>query len=1558
MKRIAAALIIAMLAGLAAFAQNETSADGSAGGDDNGFILNFIQEKISGPGREIRLRGVQGALSSRATIGGITVSDDEGPWLEIENVTLDWSRLALLRRRVQINELSFESISVLRKPIPVETAPIPEAEAKPFALPELPVSLQLDKLLAQSVSIDESVMGEGVEFSLDGHASLADGALESGLEAKRLDEPGGNLLLDADYSNENRNITLDLDLQEPQGGLLSKLLKIEGEPALALKVAGAGPLDNVDIDFGLKANEATLADGVLALRGKEDGQGFDLALGGELSPLIPAEYRDFFADKTDLHVAGTSKTAGGLRIDALALKGAVLDLTGRLETGSDSFLRSLNLSGTLGDAARPGVVLPVPGGDTKLHSATLYVNYGDAARWDGIVALDRLEAGGIDIEDLTLDMGGLARNLEDPATREVTVSIDGLATGVSAEDPNVADALGTELDLFVDASLPPGAPIDLRQVQVNGKGLSLFAAGTLDKLDYDGRAAVHVPDLSILAGLLKRPASGAVELRAEGSVAPLSGKFDLTLDGQTRDVKLGDPRIDGLLAGETVIAGRAVRNEEGIRTDGLRIENPQVSIASDGLYSSARTDIGLNAKITDLARVDPRFAGTLTADARARGTGQPIDITAAIALPEGRIMGETAEGIRLGFTGQGNSGDLTGRLSGDGRIADMPLDLAGQITLAGEMRAVEDMRLSLGDTQLLASVARTGTAPVDGTISLQAPDLAPIGTLADLDMAGAVEATIALAGRDGAQDLGIEAAIRELGIGATRVQDLKTDLSISDVLGIPMAEGTIAGRGIVAGGVDLASINATAERGSDTSTDLTAQARLATGTLADLAGGLEKLPEGGFTARLSQIDIRQGDTAAHLAAPAEVTVQSGNIALTPIRLNLGDGALTAEGNVGETIDLSVGLDALPLSIANIILPKLGLNGTLDGNADISGPRNAPNVAFDLTGAGLGSEFGTSAGLPPINVDAKGTTADGSLSLDAAVTGGAAGGRDGLSATASGQIPLAADKSYNLTVDLKSLPLVLADRIAGNQGLRGALTGQAQVTGLQASPEARFKIDGSGLTVRMLSEGGVPPLALSVEGAYAQNAVNLASASVTGPYGLSLSGGGRIPLAGPGLDARLNGTVPLQLASPLLAARAASATGQLNINATAAGALADPRLNGNVSLSGGTFTDPDTNLKLENIRLDVALDTTRVLVRDISADVAAGGDISGSGSVELSGPRGYPADINMRFDDVRYTDGTLATTRFRGTLGVSGPLVGGGGQIRGRITLDKTEISIEEGLGSNAGAVLDEIQHLRPPPRVVETLRLADVNQPEDTASSSGGGGGGDGGFLLDIRVNAPNQVFIRGRGLDVELGGELSIQGTTSNPAPVGEFRLRRGRISILTQRVDFTEGALSLDGDLDPEVNFVAESRSGDVTAIITVSGRASDPDITFSSQPELPQDEVLSRLLFNRAAQDLSPFQIAQLAAAAAELAGVGGGPGVLSELRSATGLDNLDILTNEDGSTGVQAGKYVADDVYLDAQTNSNGETEVGVVYDVNDNITARGSVGSDGNTIFGLFFERDY
>jgi translocation and assembly module TamB len=191
---------------------------------------------------------------------------------------------------------------------------------------------------------------------------------------------------------------------------------------------------------------------------------------------------------------------------------------------------------------------------------------------------------------------------------------------------------------------------------------------------------------------------------------------------------------------------------------------------------------------------------------------------------------------------------------------------------------------------------------------------------------------------------------------------------------------------------------------------------------------------------------------------------------------------------------------------------------------------------------------------------------------------------------------------------------------------------------------------------------------------------------------------------------------------------------------------------------------------------------------------------------------------------------------------------------------------------------------------------------------------------------------------------------------PVGGFELNRGRLAILGQRVTFEEGLVTLVGDLDPFLDFTARTEGDDITVIVNVTGRVSDLDISFSSNPPLPQDEVMSRLLFKRSMGELTPLQLAKLAGAAAELAG--GGSSLAESLRARAGLDDFDIVTNEEGGLAVQAGTYLQDNIYLGVQAGADGNSRVTVNLDITNDLKAKVSTGTDGDTSVGVFYETDY
>jgi translocation and assembly module TamB len=219
----------------------------------------------------------------------------------------------------------------------------------------------------------------------------------------------------------------------------------------------------------------------------------------------------------------------------------------------------------------------------------------------------------------------------------------------------------------------------------------------------------------------------------------------------------------------------------------------------------------------------------------------------------------------------------------------------------------------------------------------------------------------------------------------------------------------------------------------------------------------------------------------------------------------------------------------------------------------------------------------------------------------------------------------------------------------------------------------------------------------------------------------------------------------------------------------------------------------------------------------------------------------------------------------------------------------------------------------------------------------------------------------------------VEVGGTLAAPAPQGGFDLRRGSLTVLDRRLDFQRGRIEFSaGTLVPALDLLAESRVREVTIRVAVTGQANDPRLAFTSSPELPQDELLSRLLFDRPARELSPFQIAALAQAAAGAAGYGGPTtgGIMDRIRRTLALDRLSVGSdqrensgsqNNGGGAVLEGGRYVAEGVYVGVrQGTTGGPPRIGVQVDILPRVRIDAETGGNsaaGDRI-GLSFEREY
>nr|WP_245419602.1 translocation/assembly module TamB domain-containing protein [Phyllobacterium salinisoli] len=1499
-----------------------------------------MEEKLSTPNRQIHISNIQGVLSSEASIGTITIADRQGIWLRVTNARIVWSRAALLLGRLNIQTLAAERIDVIRRPLPDDTLPTPEASS--FSLPELPLAINLDQLDIAHLAFGQDVFGLASEVSATGRLRLEDGSLDTAFQVRRLDGPGGQFQLTAVYTKDTQNLDLDLKLAEPANGIVANLLDIEGRPPVDLTVAGSGPLSNLDLNLALDAAGNRVLTGLLSLDRQSDGLRFQTDFRGPIAVLVPSVFRSFFGAETTLAAHGLVKDAGGIRIDNIDLNSAALNLAASAETGADGFLHRLRVNARVADPAGKKVILPVPGGRTTVDNAALQVAFGDRPTndWTGSLDIADLATSNFASKAVALKMGGLAENLDLPTGRHVTFKVDGDVSGITSQYADIAEALGDRITLALDGLWRAGTPVHLERAELAGNGLSVGLKGDVADYAFTGNIGVKAESIAPFSSLAGRDLAGRLDLKANGTVHPLSGAFDLALDGNATGMRTGTDIVDRIIAGETRISGGLARGEAGLTARNFRIGNPQSEITANGIFSSKSADFNFGVNLADLALLSEKASGGLTVKGSAKGQNDLIALALKADVPKGTLVGRRLSDAAVNFNGSLDKGDLSGRLQGLGFLNGERVDLSTLLAAVGGEKRLTDLSFHAGGTRISGGVTQTVHGLYQGKLALDATDISTAAALLLMEATGTAKADINLEQDGGRQNADIQASIRNLKADGNSVEAADIAANLRDIFNVPAGNGTISGRNIAIAGQTLDSLDAKATQ-AGSKTDFTANAKLRNGTTAAVQGALEP-QDGGYLLSLASADLRQGQLAARLAQPATVKVQGRNFSLSDILLDVGGGRISLRGEVADALNLSVAIRDLPLAIANTVRPDLGLGGTVNGTANITGTRAKPDVAFDINARSVTAAQLREAGVDALHLEARGSSTADRLNVDGQVTGS-----NGLNARVAGGVPLGQGGDLALDVNLASLPLAAFNGVAKGQDLTGTVSGTARVTGPLRNPAAEFNLNGTGLAAKPLRDNGLAPFSLRAAGRYADKAVNLSSVHVDGPQGLTVSGSGRVPFSGSGLSVDITGSAPLALANRFLADRGGQVSGTLSLTANISGSFDRPAIRGMFSTNGARLVDPETNVQLQNINIMGSMDGQTVTIRTANAGLSTGGSLSANGTISIDAAANFPADIRINFNRARYADGHLIVATVNGGLSVTGPLLRDP-LISGRIDVERAEISVPESLG---GAANIDVKHIHTPPAVERTLERAKIDSrgvPKPTARPSV--------VRLDVEVNAPNKIFVRGRGLDVELGGSVRLTGPVTNIRPVGAFQLRRGRLGILGQRITFDEGEVTLVGDLNPQLNFVARSERSDIVVLINVSGTVDDLDITFSSQPELPQDEVLARLIFDRSINDLSAFQIAQLAAAAAELAG-GKNTSLLSNLRRGTGLDDLDIVTDSKGNAGVRAGRYIRDNVYLGVEAGAGGNTKGTINLDITKNLKAKGALGTTDSSV-GLFYEKDY
>ncbi|EDL48700.1 translocation/assembly module TamB domain-containing protein [Erythrobacter sp. SD-21] len=420
---------------------------------------------------------------------------------------------------------------------------------------------------------------------------------------------------------------------------------------------------------------------------------------------------------------------------------------------------------------------------------------------------------------------------------------------------------------------------------------------------------------------------------------------------------------------------------------------------------------------------------------------------------------------------------------------------------------------------------------------------------------------------------------------------------------------------------------------------------------------------------------------------------------------------------------------------------------------------------------------------------------------------------------------------------------------------------------------------------------------------------------------------------------------------LAAVDAFDLTGPVAIAANATGTLANPVVRGRVTSDDLRVRSSLSGTDIQDVTVRGTFAGSRLNLTRFAGSTANGGTVTGSGIVDLEGLGervvGRFTEIRGPTLDLRASAKNARLLRANGLdATISGPLRivsnGLGGTIAGRVRINRASWKL--------GTAAEDMRL----PRIATT----EINAPADRAPSVTGSRPWR--YLIDARGNS--RIDVDGMGLDSEWGADIILRGTTDEPRIGGSARVVRGDYTFAGTRFELTRGEIDFDENqpIDPTLDIRAESEADGVSVIVTVTGTVSQTEIAFSSDPALPEEEILARLLFGGSITELSATDALQLGAAVASLRG-GGGLDPINQLRSAIGLDRLRIVSADPAlnrQTGVALGKNIGRRFYVELVTDGRGYSATEVEFRVTSWLSLLASVSTIGRESAVAEISRDY
>ncbi|MGL4767525.1 MAG: translocation/assembly module TamB domain-containing protein [Formosimonas sp.] len=174
---------------------------------------------------------------------------------------------------------------------------------------------------------------------------------------------------------------------------------------------------------------------------------------------------------------------------------------------------------------------------------------------------------------------------------------------------------------------------------------------------------------------------------------------------------------------------------------------------------------------------------------------------------------------------------------------------------------------------------------------------------------------------------------------------------------------------------------------------------------------------------------------------------------------------------------------------------------------------------------------------------------------------------------------------------------------------------------------------------------------------------------------------------------------------------------------------------------------------------------------------------------------------------------------------------------------------------------------------------------------------------IDLTLELGNDFRFKGQGADVKLIGSVHLASNQGSPLrTTGVVRVDSGSYKFYGQRLSVERGLITFQGPIDdPALNLFANRSVGTVEVGVELTGTLADSKARLTSNPEMPDEEKLSWMLFGRPSSTLSTTDGSAIAGAAAILLGSEQGRRISEKV----GIDSFNFGSSDSGLTGTVVG-----------------------------------------------------